>query len=171
MLTPTVVAGIRRGCAAVLGRALNDDEVEVADTSRTLTLAAVRPAVAGESVAMVLPLPPSVNAYWRSVPASRGRTARVLISGAGRRFKAACQLAAAAQCRKPMQGEVAVSGVVYFRDRRRDLDNVLKPLLDALQGSAYVNDSQIGAITLMRDYDARHPRVELTITRVTRETP
>lgn len=119
----------------------------------------------GRAVELVLPLPPSVNSYWRSVPATRNSRARVLISEEGRRFKQRCQLAASAQCREPLDGEVSVRGTVYFRDRRRDLDNVLKPLLDALQRVVYTNDSQIAHIELRRAYDKARPRVELTIER------
>jgi crossover junction endodeoxyribonuclease RusA len=115
------------------------------------------------AVTLILPLPPSVNSYWRSVPATRNRRARVLISENGRRFKDACRIAGYAQCRKPLEGEVSVAGVVYFRDRRRDLDNTLKPLLDALQGIVYANDRQIARIELVRAYDQKRPRVELTV--------
>lgn len=115
------------------------------------------------TVRMVLPLPPSVNSYWRSVPATRNRTARVLISQEGRRFKQRCRLVALAQCRAPMQGDVSVAAVVYFRDRRRDLDNVLKPLLDALQGAAYVNDRQIVHLDFRKALDPKAPRIELEL--------
>jgi crossover junction endodeoxyribonuclease RusA len=115
---------------------------------------------------VILPLPPSVNAYWRSVPATRNRRARVLISEAGRAFKDAARLAAAAQCRVPLSGDVRLSGVVYFQNKRRDLDNVFKPLLDALQGWAYINDSQVAHIDFRRAIDCHRPRVELTISRV-----
>lgn len=113
--------------------------------------------------AILLPLPPSVNHYWRSVPATRSHRARVMISENGRRFKAACRLAALAQFRVPLEGELAIRGVVFFQDRRRDLDNILKPLLDALQGAAYINDRQIVHIELTRRIDKRRPRVELVV--------
>lgn len=117
---------------------------------------------------LILPLPPSVNHYWRSVPATRNRRARVLISENGRRFKDACRLAALAQCRAPLTDDLSLRGVVYFRDRRRDLDNVLKPLLDALQGVVYANDRQIAHIELRREIDPRAPRVEITLGPLTR---
>lgn len=114
-------------------------------------------------IALTLPLPPSVNSYWRSVPATRSRRAKVLISEEGRRFKARCHLAALAQCRKPIDGPVTVRAVVYFKDRRRDLDNVCKPLFDALQGVCYRNDSQVCRIELVKAIDRANPRIELEL--------
>jgi crossover junction endodeoxyribonuclease RusA len=114
-------------------------------------------------VVLVLPLPPSVNGYWRSVPATRNHRARVLISEEGRRFKDRCRLAAIAQCRTPLTGDLSITATVYFRDHRRDLDNVFKPLLDALQGAAYANDRQIVHLDFRKALDKARPRVELTI--------
>jgi Holliday junction resolvase RusA-like endonuclease len=87
----------------------------------------------------------------------------VLISEEGRRFKVRCELAAQAQCKQPLQGDISVRGVVYFKDHRRDLDNVLKPLLDALQGIAYRNDRQIVHLDFTKRLDRGNPRVELWI--------
>jgi crossover junction endodeoxyribonuclease RusA len=112
---------------------------------------------------MTLPLPPSVNAYWRSVPATRNRRAMVLISQQGRAFKSRCRLLATMQCKTPLLGDVALTGIVYFKDKRRDLDNILKPLLDALCKVAYADDRQVARLTFERRYDAKNPRVELTI--------
>lgn len=118
-------------------------------------------------ISLTLPLPPSVNSFWRSVPARAGQRAKVLISEEGRRFKSRCELMIRMQQRDhglaPFEGEVEVSGVVYFADKRRDLDNVLKPLLDVLQGAAYKNDRQICRIDVRRGLDAKNPRVELQI--------
>jgi crossover junction endodeoxyribonuclease RusA len=87
----------------------------------------------------VLPYPPSVNHYYRRV----GR--RTLISREGRayRTKVCAYLAAAGiTC---LSGEVHLSVEVYPPDRRRrDIDNILKALLDSLEhGGAYEDDSQI----------------------------
>jgi crossover junction endodeoxyribonuclease RusA len=86
-----------------------------------------------------LPYPPSVNHYFRMV----GR--RVLISREGRAFrKRVCSTLAALGVR-PMDGRLALEIEVYPPDnRRRDIDNVQKALLDAMQhGGAYRDDSQI----------------------------
>ena len=90
-------------------------------------------------ITLELPYPPSVNHYWRHF---RGRT---LISRGGRAFRdAVCAALAAAQVR-PLAGHLAVAVEVYPPDRRRrDIDNVQKALLDALEhGGAFRDDSQV----------------------------
>lgn len=86
-----------------------------------------------------LPYPPSVNHYWRQW---RGKT---LISRAGRAFRdRVCSLLYALKA-QPIAGPLCVSIDLYPPDnRRRDCDNAMKALLDALQhGRAYHDDSQI----------------------------
>lgn len=86
-----------------------------------------------------LPFPPSVNHYYRRV----GH--RTLISREGRRFRRrVCSLLAAAGIR-PLAGPLRVEVEVYPPDRRRrDIDNVQKALLDALEhGGAFHDDGQI----------------------------
>lgn len=86
-----------------------------------------------------LPYPPSVNNYYRHVGY------RTLISREGRAFRRrVCSILSAGGCR-PMEGALEMSLELYPPDgRRRDVDNVMKALLDALQhGGLYRNDSQI----------------------------
>lgn len=88
---------------------------------------------------LLLPYPPTVNTYWRRVGP------RTLISREGRRFRQhVVSILAAIGC-EPLRGPIAVTIDVYPPDRRRrDIDNVPKALLDALQhGGAYLDDSQI----------------------------
>jgi crossover junction endodeoxyribonuclease RusA len=48
--------------------------------------------------------------------------------------------------------------------RRRDLDNMLKAPLDALQAcGAYHDDSQIDELIICRAYDKENPRLEVGI--------
>ena len=93
-----------------------------------------------------LPYPPSVNHYWRRVGA------RTLISRAGRAFRRdVCSLLAARRVR-PLDGPLVVQIEVHPPDRRRrDIDNLQKALLDALQhGGAYHDDSQIVALSIIK---------------------
>ena len=93
-----------------------------------------------------LSLPPSVNHYYRRVGP------RTLISREGRAFRrTVCSILSAAAAR-PVTGSLAVSIDVYPPDRRRrDLDNVMKALLDALEhGGAYHDDSQIDDLHIRR---------------------
>lgn len=90
-------------------------------------------------IELELPYPPSFNHYWRHF---RGRT---LISRGGRAFRDAVRAALAAAGTQPLSGLLAVAVEVYPPDcRRRDVDNVQKALLDALEhGGAFHDDSQI----------------------------
>jgi crossover junction endodeoxyribonuclease RusA len=93
-----------------------------------------------------LPWPPSINHYWRRVGA------RTLISREGRRFRERVIAILAAQDIRPLTGRLAVQIDAFPPDnRRRDLDNVLKSLLDALQhGGAYLDDSQIVELSIAK---------------------
>jgi Holliday junction resolvase RusA-like endonuclease len=93
-----------------------------------------------------LPYPPSINHYWRRVGA------KTLISREGRRFRERVVAILAALRVQPMNGPLAVEVDIYPPDRRRrDIDNVQKALLDALQhGRAYADDSQIVRLVLTK---------------------
>jgi len=93
-----------------------------------------------------LPYPPSVNRYYRYV----GR--RVLISREGRRYRQRVVAALAALGVRTMAGRLRVHVYVFPPDRRvRDMGNLQKALLDALQhGGAYRDDSQIDKLTIER---------------------
>jgi len=90
-------------------------------------------------IELELPYPPSVNHYWRMV----GN--RMLISREGRVFRErVCPILRASRV-KTLLGRLAVRIDVCPPDhRRRDIDNVQKAVLDALEkGGAYEDDSQI----------------------------
>ena len=86
-----------------------------------------------------LPYPPSVNHYWRMW---RGR---MVISTEGRAYRERVSLMLRAANVRPVPGKLAVHVEVYPPDnRRRDLDNLQKALLDSMQhGGAFHDDSQI----------------------------
>jgi Holliday junction resolvase RusA-like endonuclease len=93
-----------------------------------------------------LPYPPSINHYWRRVGV------KTLISREGRRFSERVVATLAALRVQPMNGPLAVEVDIYPPDRRRrDIDNVQKALLDALQhGGACADDSQIVRLALTK---------------------
>jgi crossover junction endodeoxyribonuclease RusA len=99
-----------------------------------------------ERTRIQLPYPPTVNTYWRHV----GH--KVLVSAKGRAYRVDVQAAALRNGLRRMAGELSVSVDVYPPDlRRRDLDNLLKSLLDSLQhAGAYDDDSQIAKLTVER---------------------
>lgn len=65
----------------------------------------------------------------------------------------------------PMGVEYVVELLVVFPDRRRrDVDNVTKGVLDALNATTWDDDSQVRRIVIERaDPDARRPRLEVRI--------
>lgn len=96
---------------------------------------------------LTLPFPPSVNSYWRA-PNKGPLSGRHLISADGRKFRSNAAAAVIEQLRrlpKPITGELSVSVVLFPQNRaRRDLDNYLKALFDALTHShVWEDDSQI----------------------------
>ena len=93
----------------------------------------------------ILPWPPSVNRYWR---AYRGR---VVLSEAGRSYREAVHTTLMQQgaAHQLETGRLSVSIEASAPDaRRRDLDNLLKAVLDALNGVAWVDDSQIARLAI-----------------------
>lgn len=98
-----------------------------------------------------LPYPPSANRYWRSI--GRGR---VLVSEEGRRFRSlvAAEWLAHPERHPPLEGRVGVRLAIYVPDnRRRDVDNVLKPTLDALtHAGVWVDDSQVDDLHIRRGH-------------------
>ena len=91
-----------------------------------------------------LPFPPSVNHYYRRVGP------RTLISREGRRFRERVCAALAGLGIAGLEGPLHLEIEVYPPDgQRRDIDNVQKALLDALQhGGLYADDSQIKKLNI-----------------------
>ncbi len=91
-----------------------------------------------------LPFPPSVNHYYRRVGP------RTLISREGRRFRERVCAILAGLGIGGLEGALHMEIEVYPPDRqRRDIDNLQKSLLDALQhGGLYADDSQIKKLNI-----------------------
>lgn len=102
-------------------------------------------AAGGGPLVVLLPFPPSVNHYWRRVGnktmiSGRGRAYRKEVGAEVWRQKASLGLA----------GPLSVSISFVEPDaRRRDLDNLPKAVLDALQhAGVYGDDSQVRELNL-----------------------
>lgn len=128
-----------------------------------------------EPVTLTLPQPPEANHYWRC---DRGT---VHLTPAARAYRDT--VFALARQQHPLVGSQfsshperqvlgypffatgdVIAYVAWFRSRKSgDLDNRLKPLLDALQGTAYTNDRQVAALVAWRVEDAHQSRVEVRI--------
>ncbi len=109
---------------------------------------------------ITLPYPPSLNRMYRSVKG------RVLLSKDGRQYKSNIEQICTVKRIKPFSGEVSVKVDLFRPEKRGDLDNSLKALLDSIQGFAYHNDAQIVHINAFRHDDKADPRVEVEITEV-----
>ena len=92
--------------------------------------------------------PPSVNTHWRTY---RGR---MILSERGRDYRAAvCEtLSRYESADWPLTGRLGVYIVLQRGDRRKyDIDNYVKPILDALQaGGVIEDDEQVDEIELRR---------------------
>jgi crossover junction endodeoxyribonuclease RusA len=106
-----------------------------------------------------LPYPPSINHYFKR----RGN--RTFIGSEGMAFRTqVCRTLMAAKV-QPMAGMLAVKVRAYPPDRRkRDIDNIQKPLLDALEkGKAFYNDCQIKHLTTVMKEPVRGGKTLVTI--------
>lgn len=114
------------------------------------------------ALTLELPYPPSVNHYWRRVGP------RTLISREGRRFRARVGAMLALRRIDPIAGSLDVRVTVHPPDRRRrDLDNAMKSLLDALEhGGAYGDDFQIDYLDITRGNVVPEGKVIVHITEV-----
>lgn len=98
-----------------------------------------------------LPYPPSVNNYWLSGRDRRtGRHMKYLTARA-RTFKHSVELLCGQK--QAFSGRVGVRVLVWPPDRRtRDLDNLLKGLLDSITGAGVIiDDCQIDEIHMIRE--------------------
>jgi len=114
-----------------------------------------------EPIRATLPWPPSVNHYWRAAGARR------FISPQARRWveEAVWTLRQAKGTRPPIQNEVAVFVIAWPPDRRRrDLDNLLKAILDALVKAHIVQDDhQVAELHLVRRAPEKPGRVQVVV--------
>lgn len=94
-----------------------------------------------------LPMPPSVNHYWRH---SRHGT---YLSDAGRKYRAEVLKRIKSPVVLYPHQRLAVTIVLHPKDKRRfDIDNRIKALFDAMEkAQIYADDSQIDRMLVIRD--------------------
>ncbi len=87
----------------------------------------------------------------------------MLISADGRAYKLKTAIQLKALRTNPLAGPIGVLARVYRPQKRGDIDNVAKCLLDACNGLLWLDDSQIVDLHLLRFDDKTNPRVELSV--------
>ena len=106
--------------------------------------------VEAAALALALPWPPSANRIWRNYQSGKKRGFPRLTTAA-RNYKDSVQLILDALNLDPIPGRVAVDMVAHPPDRRRrDLDNLLKIVLDSLKGAAFGDDHLIDRLSIER---------------------
>lgn len=66
---------------------------------------------------------------------------------------------------KTMRGDVCVALFAYQRDKRRDLDNVIASLLDALKKARVIEDDfNVAQVRATRYIVPNEPRIEVMVT-------
>lgn len=113
-------------------------------------------------VRLDLPYPPSINHYY-----GRNRSGGVRIKAAGRayRFQVIILVKQLLKDHETLTGNLFVSILMYPPDkRRRDIDNVLKALLDALQhAKVYKDDSQIHQLNIAKESPVKNGAIEVIV--------
>ena len=104
-----------------------------------------------------MPYPPTINHMYRRQRGHLALTPEALA------FRHAVRMIAMVENIRPLDGPVAVFLDVYRPRRRGDLDNILKAVLDAMNGIAYRDDEQVEEIYAHRYEDKWAPRVEAYI--------
>lgn len=65
---------------------------------------------------------------------------------------------------KPIKNNLKVIMKLYFKDERKhDIDNYGKLVLDSLNGIFWEDDSQINELKIIKNIDKKNPRVEIII--------
>jgi crossover junction endodeoxyribonuclease RusA len=111
-----------------------------------------------------LPVPPSINGYYGHI--AKGNRVIKYIKKEGKEYRKfvihwCIRNKMQLRANLPLQMDIKY----YFKDKRkRDLDNPLKSLLDALtHAEVYEDDDLIQKMTIEKFYDKENPRVEITI--------
>lgn len=80
-------------------------------------------------------------------------------------YKAAIVNVAKEVCTVPFTNQCVVKIIFYRKTHGRiDIDNLIKPVLDALNGIAYLDDRLVIALHAFKKFDKENPRFEIEIT-------
>lgn len=113
--------------------------------------------------AFSIPYPPSVNKYW-----VRRRGGGLMLSPVARAYKKnVAALLHRHKSKKPSESKLKIEIYAVMPDRRkRDLDNICKGVLDAMEGIIYVDDCQFDSILIERIGYVKGGRLDIEITEI-----
>ena len=116
-----------------------------------------------------LPFPPSLNAYYRH-PSKGPLAGRHLISAKGREYRSEV-IRRIAPMNYSARGRLAVVITCHAPDkRRRDLDNLVKGLNDALtHAGLWADDEQIDDLRIIRGANVSGGKVVVSVREIERE--
>lgn len=115
----------------------------------------------GHVIRLILPIAPSINAYFSSRNGNR-----TYLPAKVREYRQKVQEIVAEAGHDTLTGRLAMFVAVHMPDkRRRDLDNVLKGLGDALMhAGVFIDDEQIDHIQVIRQEVIKGGRMVVLIT-------
>lgn len=115
------------------------------------------------AVLLELPMAPSMNTYWRRGPnrSPRAPTGAMVthLTKEGREFRRQVRLTWLAQpIRRSLAGSLSVRAWIWFARPGSDVDNRIKPTLDALaHAGVFENDNQVAYVAFRRMTERRRP--------------
>jgi crossover junction endodeoxyribonuclease RusA len=126
------------------------------------------PTKQSKMLTLTLPYPPSINTYYRH-PSSGPLAGRHLISQQGRNYQRDVAILSRRELRPPhlpAHGKMAVDITLSPPDKRkRDIDNPIKPLLDALtRAGIWKDDSQVSDLHVRWGHAGTPGPATITIT-------
>ena len=114
---------------------------------------------------MKLPYPPTVNTYWRHrvVRIGSKHLPKIYVTKKGKQYQREVQAVLFGVV--PLTGRLRVTITAHPPDRRRrDLDNILKCLLDSMTGAGvWEDDSQVDELSVTRGEIVKGGEVEVEI--------
>ena len=137
------------------------------------------PAGAPDVVELTLPYPPSINHYWKHVYVEKFKSVRVFTTAEGKDYRTNVQAIILSEGKNAsLKGFLKLEATFFPPDNlRRDLDNGLKALLDALKNNdegpgygirmgVYGDDSQIKEMTLRFGPTVKDGKVQVRISTI-----
>jgi len=104
--------------------------------------------------------PLSVNQYYATNYSNRGQ--KIYITAKGKEYREGIVNGLKESNITKFAGEINLEiNLLLGKKRKMDVDNCLKPLLDAFEGILYDNDSQIYSLKITKDFGYREDAIKV----------